>query len=129
MLSALLSEGEAKMRKEKFTKVWMVLFALWFSAALFQIKAYAVNITPDVTVDQFDRWTGDNISGFLLGTVFWILRIVGVLIFMWGIYGLVTGKKDGDADSMNQAMVKLVFGCVFLTMPYILKALGVIVIA
>lgn len=126
MLSALVSEGEARMKKEKFTRVLMILFLSWISSQLIQIKAYAIRITPDVTVDQFDSWTGDNISGFLLGTIFWILRIAGVLVFMWGIYGLVTGKKDGEADSMNQAMVKVVFGCVFLTMPYILKALGVI---
>lgn len=94
--------------------------------AVSQIGSYAMTVKPDITVDEFNNYTGDNVVGMLLGITFWICRLFGVVIIMWGIYSIVTAKKDGDADSINISIIKLMFGVVLVGMPSIMRALGII---
>lgn len=98
----------------------------FFLSAMFQLDAYAFTVKPDVTVDEFNSYTGDNVAGMLLGITFWICRLFGVLVLMWGIYSVITAKKDGDADSINIAIIKMIFGALLFAMPNILRALGII---
>jgi len=111
--------------KKKF-KRYSSFLGISLSCLTSQINAFAVTITPGVTVDYFDKYTGDNIAGLILGTVFWVLRVSGVILLMYGIYGYVTAKKDGEANNINGAIVKIVFALIFLTMPWIFKSLGII---
>lgn len=97
-----------------------------FLAAIPQFNAYAFTVKPDITVDEFNNYTGDNVAGMLLGITFWICRLFGVLVLMWGIYSIITAKKDGDADSINIAIIKMIFGAILFAMPNILRALGII---
>ena len=92
-----------------------------------RLHAYAMTISPNVKASDFDAYTILQFQSLVLNIIFWFLRVTGVVVLMWGIYGVVTAKKDGDADSINQAMLKLIFGTVFLCMPGILKALKIIV--
>lgn len=91
-----------------------------------QTRALAFTISPDVTVDSFNQYTGNNVAGMLLGVTFWILRIFGAILVMWGIYGYITSKKDGEASQISTALVKIVFGAVFIGMPMILRNLEII---
>lgn len=92
-----------------------------------RLHAYAMTISPNVKASDFDAYTILQFQSMVLNIIFWFLRVTGVVVLMWGIYGMVTAKKDGDADSINQAMLKLIFGTVFLCMPGILNALKIIV--
>lgn len=92
-----------------------------------RLCTYAVTIGPNVMASDFDTYSIAQFQSLVLNIIFWFLRVTGVVVLMWGIYGMVTAKKDGDADSINQAMMKCVFGAVFLCMPGILKALKIIV--
>lgn len=85
-----------------------------------------MTVKPDITVDDFDKVTGDNVAGMLLGITFWACRLFGVVVIMWGIYSVITAKKDGDADAINIAIIKLIFGAVLLGIPNILRALEII---
>lgn len=85
-----------------------------------------MTVKPNVTVDEFNKITGDNVAGMLLGITFWFCRLFGVVLIMWGIYSVITAKKDGDADAINISIIKLIFGAVLLGMPNILKALEII---
>lgn len=113
----------------RFRQLCSRAFAMWSMfclAAVCQVNTYAMTVKPDITVDEFNNYTGDNVAGMLLGITFWICRVFGVVIIMWGIYSIITAKKDGDADTINISIVKLIFGAVLLGMPSILKGLGII---
>lgn len=92
-----------------------------------RLCVYAMTISPNVKASDFDAYTILQFQSMVLAVIFWLLRVTGVVVLMWGIYGMITAKKDGDADSINQAMIKCIFGTVFLSMPGILKALNIIV--
>lgn len=111
--------------RKTLSKLLAVVNGFYFSAA-FQINAYAFTVKPDVTVDEFNDYTGDNVMGMLLGITFWICRLFGVLVLMWGIYSIIVAKKDGDADSINIAIIKMIFGALLFAMPNILRALEII---
>ncbi len=82
---------------------------------------------PVIFISAFDD-PKDIVKGFSIGGIDYITKpFIPEVVLMWGIYGMVTAKKDGDADSINQAMMKCIFGAVFLCMPGILKALKIIV--
>lgn len=88
------------------------------------MSALAVNIKHDYTVK--DPGTNFNPEGLILGLAFWIARLVGIGMLVWGIYGYVTARKDGEAESMNGAIGKLISGVVLIAMPSVLTALGII---
>lgn len=113
----------------RFRKLLLKIMTVWnvfCLPAAFQVKAYAMTVKPDITVDDFNKVTGDNVAGMLLGITFWFCRLFGVVVIMWGIYSVITAKKDGDADAINISIIKLIFGAVLLGMPNILKALEII---
>lgn len=91
------------------------------------VYAYALVISPNVKASDFDAYTIPQFQNMVLNLIFWILRMVGAVVLMWGVYGFITARKEGDADSINQAMVKFIFGTVFLCMPGLLKALKIII--
>lgn len=88
------------------------------------VNVFAVNIKHDYTVK--DPGTNFNPEGLILGLAFWIARLVGIGMLVWGIYGYVTARKDGEAESMNGAIGKLISGVVLIAMPSVLTALGII---
>lgn len=67
-----------------------------------------------------------NPEGLILGLAFWIARLVGIGMLVWGIYGYVTARKDGEAESMNGALGKLISGLVLICMPSVMTGLGII---
>ena len=69
---------------------------------------------------------GVNPEGLIIGLALWISRLVGIGMLVWGVYGYVTARKDGEAESMNGALGKLISGLVLICMPSVLRALGVI---
>lgn len=111
--------------RKQLSKQLIVVNGIFLSAQL-QISAYAFTVKPDVTVDEFNNYTGDNVVGMLLGITFWICRLFGALVLMWGIYSVIVSKKDGDADSINIAIIKIIFGALLFAMPNIFQALGII---
>lgn len=92
--------------------------------AMCSVNAFAVNIKHDYTVKE--PGTDFNPEGLILGLAFWIARLVGIGMLVWGIYGYVTARKDGEAESMNGAIGKLISGVVLIAMPSVLTALGII---
>ena len=62
-----------------------------------------------------------NPEQLILGLAFWLCRLVGISMLIFGIYGYVTARKDGEAESMNGAIGKLVSGAVLLMMPTVLQ--------
>lgn len=113
----------------RFQKLLLKIMTIWnvlCLTAAFQVKTYAMTVNPDITVDDFNKVTGDNVAGMLLGITFWFCRLFGVIVIMWGIYSVIVAKRDGDADAISISIVKLIFGAVLLGMPNILKALEII---
>ena len=68
----------------------------------------------------------NQIMGIVVGLALWICQMVGVGMFIWGIYGYVTARKDGEAEAMNGALGKLISGAVLIGMKGVLKMLGII---
>lgn len=89
--------------------------------------AYALPpISPNVTAKDFDNLTIGNVTGWIVGFILWVLRIAGFLGVIWGIYGYVVSKKDGEADGMNIGILKFGIGLVLMCLPAVLIKLGVI---
>lgn len=101
-----------------------VVASTFVTYAMCSVNAFAVNIKHDYTVK--DPGTNFNPEGLILGLAFWIARLVGIGMLVWGIYGYVTARKDGEAESMNGAIGKLISGVVLIAMPSVLTALGII---
>lgn len=68
----------------------------------------------------------NQIMGIVVGLALWICQMVGVGMFIWGIYGYVTARKDGEAEAMNGALGKLISGAVLIGMKGVLKILGIV---
>ena len=68
----------------------------------------------------------NQIMGIVVGLALWICQMVGVGMFIWGIYGYVTARKDGEAEAMNGALGKLISGAVLIGMKGVLKMLGIV---
>ena len=95
-------------------------------AFLSPMKAYATVLRPDAQPSDFDALTLTDAPGFILGVSFWIVRLIGIILIIAGIYNYAMAKKDGDADEITTGIVKTCVGTLFLVLPRILKALGVI---
>lgn len=88
----------------------------------------AGNGLPDVKVaDNLAQNFSDMnaVMSMVIGLAIWICRITGVGMLIWGIYGYVTARKDGEAEAMNGALGKLISGAVLIGMQGILHALGI----
>ena len=106
---------------------WIQLAAGSITAFTSCMTAFAgLKITPNISVDDFNRMTGPTVEGPLLWIIFYLLRLVGAVVLIWGIHGYLIAKKDGNADEINQAMVKLIFGGCLLGLPWLLSEIGVI---
>lgn len=68
----------------------------------------------------------NQIMGMVVGLALWICQMVGVGMLIWGIYGYVTARKDGEAEAMNGALGKLISGAVLIGMKGVLKMLGIV---
>lgn len=93
--------------------------------AMCSVNAFAGGFTINT------QYTVGNVSNLnpeslILGLAFWLCRLVGISMLIFGIYGYVTARKDGEAESMNGAIGKLVSGAVLLMMPTVLQAVGII---
>ncbi len=66
------------------------------------------------------------IMGMVVGLALWICQMVGVGMLIWGIYGYVTARKDGEAEAMNGALGKLISGAVLIGMKGVLQILGIV---
>ena len=104
-------------------------FSAWLSCmttmAMCSYMAYAVpdlnqNYSVTTNINDFDP------EKMILNLAFWLCRLIGISMLIFGIYGYVTARKDGEAESMNGAIGKLVSGCVLVAMPAILKGVGLI---
>lgn len=105
------------------SKRTMTALGIYVVYTMNSINAFAVTIKHDYTVKDM---TNVNPEGLILGLAFWICRIIGVAMLVWGIYGYVTARKDGEAESMNGAIGKLISGVVLIAMPNVLKGLDII---
>ena len=89
----------------------------------------AANGLPDVKVSNnlAQNFSDMNaVMSIVIGLAIWICRITGVGMLIWGIYGYVTARKDGEAEAMNGALGKLISGAVLIGMQGILHALGIV---
>jgi len=116
--------------RKKIQNLFTKIAASFSIMIISTINAFAdLKITPDISVDDFNNLTGDKIASTVLWIVFFLLRLVGAVVLIWGIYGMITAKKDGDADQINVAMAKLIFGACFLGLPWLLSQISVISVA
>lgn len=67
-----------------------------------------------------------NPEQLIIGLAMWIARLIGIGMLIWGVYGYVTARKDGEAESMNGALGKLISGLVLICMPSVLTGLGIL---
>lgn len=94
------------------------------TSMLCTINAYAMDIDTDYSVNS--NIADTNPEGLIIGLAVWVCRLIGIGMLIWGIYGYVTARKDGEAEAMNGAIGKLVAGLVLICMPAILKGLNII---
>ena len=90
------------------------------------ISSYASGLTIDHNYKIAPGAASLDPEGLIIGLAVWICRLVGIAMLIWGIYGYVTARKDGEAESMNGAIGKLISGIVLVAMPTILRALNII---
>lgn len=105
----------------------ITVFSVPAFAGLMPIRSYASVLRPDAQPSDFDALTLDEAPGYILGVAFWVVRLIGIILIIAGIYNYAMAKKDGDADEITVGIVKTCIGTLFLVLPRILKALGVIV--
>ena len=108
-------------------------FSIQIDAAVMMAKYpcvfLAANGLPDVKVSDnlAQNFSDMNATmSIVIGLAIWICRITGVGMLIWGIYGYVTARKDGEAEAMNGALGKLISGAVLIGMQGILHALGIV---
>ena len=96
-------------------------------SAMMTINSYAsggLNIDTSYTINTGIAET--NPEGMIIGLAVWVCRLVGIGMLIWGIYGYVTARKDGEAEAMNGAIGKLVAGLVLVCMAAVLRGLSII---
>lgn len=113
--------------KKKANRVREAIIAFYSTIVAFafcQLNAFALNIKTDYTIQSGVAQV--NPEGLVLGISFWVCRLIGIGMFIWGLYGYVTARRGGDSEAMNSAMNMLIGGLILLCMPTILTAIGVI---
>lgn len=101
------------------------------TAAAFAIQYpyvfFAFDIPTVNTQNLSSKFSDPNaIMGMVVGLALWICQMVGVGMLIWGIYGYVTARKDGEAEAMNGALGKLISGAVLIGMKGVLTVLGIV---
>lgn len=111
-------------------KAWADQAAAMASAAfayeMCTMNAFATGVNINSNYQIKSDIGNVNPEGLILGLAFWIARLVGIGMLVWGIYGYVTARKDGEAESMNGALGKLISGLVLICMPSVMTGLGII---
>lgn len=120
--------------KKKSTNLWrgcltwfqncMAAFMAFVSCVMFRLNAFAFTIDTGYTVKS--TVSSVNPESLVLGVSFWICRLIGIGMFIWGLYGYITARRGGDSEAMNSAMNTLIGGLALICMPSILKAINVI---
>lgn len=87
-------------------------------------NSFGVSVDMDTLSQNFAD--PNQIMGVVVGLALWICQIVGVCMLIWGIYGYVTARKDGEPEAMNGALGKLVSGAVLIGMKGILQMMGIV---
>lgn len=134
MRIAVIPKKEKDSGKEKLLKFFakgrnmakraMIMAAACMTYGMCQINAFAMSgLNKTYTIADT---TNFNPESMILNLAFWISRLVGIGMLVWGIYGYVTARKDGEAESMNGALGKLISGCVLIAMPSVMKGLGIL---
>lgn len=97
----------------------------WLMTSICSFNAYAggLGIDTNISVGNLDDF---NAEGAIIGIAIWVCRMIGIAMIIWGIYGYVTARKDGEAESMNGAIGKLVAGAVLISMKSILGLIGIL---
>lgn len=110
--------------KSKVKNAVPAAVAMFMTMAYSVIPAYAleINTNYNIAADVSDF----NPEKMILGLAFWLCRLIGISMLIFGIYGYVTARKDGEAESMNGAIGKLVSGLILIAMPSVLSGLGII---
>ena len=102
----------------------MAAFVAFASCMFWRLNAFALNIDTNYTVKT--GVANVNPEGLVLGVSFWICRLIGIGMFIWGLYGYITARRGGESEAMNGAMNTLIGGLALVWMPSILKAVGII---
>ena len=128
METALLP-GRREQEVEKFTRKISALATAATIAIRYPYAFFATGFDiPTVNSSNLSQNFSDpnKIMGIVVGLALWICQMVGVGMFIWGIYGYVTARKDGEAEAMNGALGKLISGAVLIGMKGVLKMLGIV---
>ena len=114
---------------QKIKKKIEAIAAVIYAAITYSFTSYAITIGGNAKVNdkRFISMSLTEVPSMIINTVFWVLRIVGVVVLIGGIYRLTTARSNGDADEINAAMIKCTVGGLFLCMPAIMKALNLVV--
>ena len=88
--------------------------------------AFADGVSIDTSKHLSSNIGDTNPESLIIGLALWISRLIGTGMLIWGIYGYVTARKDGEAESMNGALGKLISGLVLICMPSVLTGLGIL---
>jgi len=105
-------------KTKKNVKHLMNTAAILGTYAICQMNAFAM-AGLDPNQYQIQDTSDFNPEGIILSLAFWACRLMG-------ISGYLTARKDGEAESMNGAIGKLVSGGALIAMPFLLKTLGII---
>lgn len=126
MLTAnLFGTAKAKtMQAQNAIAKLITVFTAALSAMFWQLNAFALSINTSYTVKS--SIANVNPEGLVLGISFWICRLIGIGMFVWGLYSYITARRGGDSEAMNSAMNTLIGGIALVCMPSILTALGII---
>lgn len=115
-------------RVTKKVAIWGARVAV--AAELMMARAYIAFADGGVSIDTSKHLSSSigntNPEQLIIGLALWISRLIGTGMLIWGIYGYVTARKDGEAESMNGALGKLISGLVLVCMPAVLTGLGIL---
>ena len=119
--------GQKAIRGAKAGKTLSAIATTLMFAAKYPYAFFAFEI-PTVNSQNLSQKFSDpnQIMGMVVGLALWICQMVGVGMLIWGIYGYVTARKDGEAEAMNGALGKLISGAVLIGMKGVLKMLGIV---
>lgn len=106
------------MQKKSVALIMQISLSLQYAFCSFAAE-------KSITDSEFVSMDVNGVPSLIIGTVILILRIAGVLVFMNGIYKMISAKKNGEADNINMAMMKLTIGACFMAFPAIMKAFGI----
>ncbi len=124
-----LPSGRREQEGAKFTNKIAATATAVFLAIRYPYAFFATGFDiPTVNSQNLSTKFSDpnQIMGIVVGLALWICQMVGVGMFIWGIYGYVTARKDGEAEAMNGALGKLISGAVLIGMKGVLKMLGIV---